>query len=45
MSEYNKTETNSQIQRKTSGYQWGERKGAGQGRGSGRELRGRNYYV
>ena len=42
MNEFNKTETESQIQR-TSGYQWGEEWGGGSS--WGRELRGINYYV
>ena len=33
ISEHNKTETDSQIQRKTSGYHWKERKAEGKVRG------------
>ena len=39
--EYNSTETNSQITEQTCGYQWGE----GRGQGSGKGLIGMNYYV
>ena len=43
MNDYNKIETDSQIERTTSGHQWGEERGQGQDRGTG--LRGTNYYV
>ena len=42
MNKYNKTETDSWIQR-TRGYQWGEEWREGQNRGRG--LRGTDYYV
>ena len=35
MNEYNKTETDSQYRKQTSGYQWGVGGGKGQDRGRG----------
>ena len=43
MNDYNKIETDSQIERTTSGYPRGEDRGEGQVRGMG--LTDTNYYI
>ena len=45
MNEYNKRETDSQIQKQTSGYLYGGGGGRREEQDRGRELRSTNYYV